>query len=161
MNKKLLALKIVLPVFIILIAVLIVVELNMMSSYSDGENALATAISVLLVALIDVVTGVVMAIGGLLLVIATIMLLAAKNKLPATIFALVVLCLMVPVVGFTAYLNIAMLYKSVFVPIAAVALSLANIAGIVLCGMVINDIKKAKKIKPDVNITPENTPNFN
>lgn len=151
MNKKLLALKILLAVLVIAITVLIVVELKLIGNIDDGDNGLATALSAFFITLINLFIDFFMVIGGVLLIVATIMLFAAKKKTSATIFALVVLCLLLLPVGLSSYLNISALYKTIIVPIAAVAALVTDIACIVLCSMVIHDEKKKKKGSSDYN----------
>ena len=141
MKGKLTALKILLPVFVVLMALLLVLELKLTGSSGEGENAIGEAFAVFFIVLLNMISGIAMAIGGVLLAIATVLLFTLKNKAPAVTFALVILFLLIPFVIFSTVLDFSPQYMSVAVPIVAVAALAADIASIVTCIIVLAALK--------------------
>ncbi|MCH5160110.1 MAG: hypothetical protein J1F66_04595 [Clostridiales bacterium] len=141
MNKKLLALKILLPILIVLIVAMLTLQIKSFELRDDNENGLIFAFALIA----NVIPMIAMGILGIAAVAIIILLFAGKKTSQAVIGALVILCLLAPFVGFSVFVNITALYFWVEVPIIAVATLGVNIAALVLCCILIHENRRNKK----------------
>lgn len=141
MAKKLLALKILLPVLVILLVTLLALEIKCLELHDDSGNGILFAIALLL----NIIPMIAMIILGIGIVVVSILLFAVNKKLPVVVSALVILCVLIPFVGFSLFVDITALHVYMEVPIVAVVVFAVNIVNVILCSMAISDIKKQKK----------------
>lgn len=143
MNKKLLlALKILLPVLVVLLAALLFFQIKGGELHNDNENGLL----IIIVFILNIIPMIAMAVLGVITAIAAILLWAIPKKVPVVVLALVVQCLLVPFVAFSFIIDVSALGSFIELPIIAVSLLAVNLACIVLCGIVIHQNKKIKKL---------------
>lgn len=142
MNKKLLALKILLPVLVILLVALLTFEIKCLDIHDDHENGLLLIVSLLL----NMIPMFAMIILGIATVVVSVLLFIAKKKIPVIISALIILCLLIPFAGFSVFVDIAALRIFIEVPIIAGVAFAVNIAAMILCCMLINEHRKAKMV---------------
>lgn len=141
MNKMLLALKILLPILLVLLAALLTLQIKCMDLHNDHENGLLFIVGLLL----NIIPMIAMVVLGFLIGVDSILLLIVKNKVSVIISALIFLCLLLPFVGFSVYVDIATLSMFIEVPIIAVAVFAVNVAAMILCCIMINKNRKRKK----------------
>ena len=141
MNKKVLAIKILLPILVILLAALLVLEIKCLDLHGDNENGLVVVVSILL----NIIPMIAMIILGFATVIVSILLFLVKKKIPVIISALVLLCLLIPFSGFSVFVDIAALRMFAEVPIIAVSVLAVELAALILCCIVIHEHRKSKK----------------
>lgn len=137
MNKKQLALKILLPVLVVLIAVLVTLEIKCLEWNNDSENGLVFVVSLLL----NIIPMIAIIILGLATLIISVLLFTIKNKRPLIIGAIVILSLLLPFICFSVFVDITALYIFIEVPIIAIIVLGFNIAALVLSCI---EIRKTK-----------------
>lgn len=142
MNKKLLALKILLPVLIVLLVALLTLQIKSWDFHGDNENGLLFVIALFL----NSIPMIAMIVLGLSLIIDSILLFVVKKKISVIISALIFLCILVPFVAFSVFVDFTALRIFIEVPIIAVVVLAVNVAAIVVCCMLISENKKRKKL---------------
>ena len=140
MNKKLVALKILLPILIVLIVALLTLQIKSFELRDDNENGLVFAIALI----INVIPMIAMIILGIAIVVIAILLFVRKQTSRVVIGALVILCLLAPFAGFSLIVDITALYFLLEVPIIAVATFGVNVAALILCCILIHENKQNK-----------------
>lgn len=141
MKKTQLALKILLPVLVILLVVLITLQIKCVDLHNDNESALIGVILILL----NIIPMIAMIILGVALLVDFIFLVSLKKNKGAVISALVMMCLLLPFVGFSVFVDIAAADAFVELPIISVAVFAVNLAALVLSGIEVNRIRKSKQ----------------
>lgn len=141
MNKKLLALKILLPILIVLLAALIALEIVSLQWQGEEENGWV----VIFIFLINAIPVICMIIIGGIIVIVSVLLFAVRKKISVVITALVTLCLLLPFAVYSALFDISAFGMYIVVPIAAVCVLITNIVALILCCMIISENKKIKR----------------
>lgn len=142
MNKKLLALKILLPILVVLLATLLTLQIKCMDLHDDNENGLLFIVGLLL----NLIPMIAMTVLGFFIAVDSVLLFTVKKKVSVIISALIFLCLLLPFVGFSVYVDIATLRMFIEVPIIAVLVFAVNVAALILCCLVIHENRKRKKI---------------
>lgn len=141
MNKKILALKILLPIFVVLIALLIVFEVK---CYEWHDNSQENGFVLVFSLLFNIIPMIAMGILGIALALNTLALFLKKDKTSSAVAALVISCLLLPFIGFSVYIDIAMLQTFAEVPIIAALVLAVNIAAMIICCTVIHEHRKRK-----------------
>ena len=141
MNKKILALKILLPILVVLIALLIVFEVKCYELHDNSqENGFVLVFSLLF----NIIPMIAMGILGIALAFNTLALFLKKNKTSSAVAALVIACLLLPFIAFSVYIDIAMLQTFVEVPVLAVASLAVDLAALIVSCMVVHENRKRK-----------------
>lgn len=141
MNKKILALKILLPILVILLVALLTFEIKCFDIHNGTENGLLFAVAILL----NIIPMIAMIILGIATIIVSVLLFIIKKRLPVIIIALIILCLLIPFAGYSVFVDIAALRMFIEVPIIAVVVFAVDIAAMVLCCMAIHEYRMIKR----------------
>lgn len=141
MNKKLLAIQILMPVVVAAIVVLLVLQIKFGELHPDND----VGIAYVFIFLLSIIPMFAMAILGAAGIVISILLFTVKNKLKAVTAALVIVCLLVPFALFNAFVVVSSLLSYIEVPVAAIAVVAADIAALVLCSIYIHEERKKKK----------------
>lgn len=134
--KKQIALKVLLPIFVILLIILLILEIKCSDIHNDSENGLLYAIAILL----NIIPMIAMIILGIASVVLFVLLLALKNKKTVIKCTFIILCVFLPFVGFNTFIDITALHIFLEVPIMAVAVLAVNIVAVIICGMALKEI---------------------
>ena len=147
MNKKMLALKILLSSLVVLLIALIALEIKCSELHSDNDNGngLLFAVAILL----NAIPMIAMIVLGAVTAVLSILLWAGKQKLSVIICALIVLCLLTPFVGFSLFVDITALGAFIEVPVMAAVVFAVNIAALVTCSIVIRRERGQNKTSPN------------
>ncbi len=137
MNRKQLALKVLLPVLVALIIATLIFEIKCLDIHNDSENGMLYAIAILL----NMLPLLAMIILGTASAIMFVLLLVAKNKRAVIKSTFVILCVLLPFTLFNAFIAIAALHIFIEVPIMAFSVSAVDIAALILCRTLLNEIK--------------------
>lgn len=156
MDRKQLALKILLPCLVILLVALVTLEIKCLELHHDNKNGLLLAIALLLNAIPIFATVILGFVGAVL----SVLLFTAKKKESIIIIALIVLCLLIPFIGFSVFVDIAALGIFIEVPVIAVVTLAVDIAALVLCCLIVNENRR-RKINSRINETQSGVNNEN
>ena len=148
MNKKLLALKILLPILVVLLIAFLTLETKCLELHNYNGQGLHFAIAFLF-NLIPMIATIVLGIATIVLFV---LLLTLKKEMAVIICVLVALCLLIPFVGFSSIVDILALWVFIEVPIIAVVTLAVNVAAMILCCVIIHGYRKQKRnVDTDVN----------
>lgn len=135
MNKKQIALKVLIFILIISIVVLLFLQIKCLDIHNDSENGMLFAVAILL----NIIPMFAMIILGIASAVSFVLLLAVNNKKAVILSAFIILCIMLPFVVFNAFIDIAAFHIYPEVPIMAVIVVAINVAALIVCRMALNE----------------------